>query len=56
MDTNNLKSFKERLEEIRKLAEQRIAEAKAQEDSKLAEELKKIENFRKLQEIRLIEK
>ena len=41
MDTNNLKSFKERLEEIRKLAEQRIAEAKAQEDSKLAEDLKK---------------
>lgn len=56
MNTNNLKSFKERLEEIRKLADQRIVEAKAQEDSKLAEELKRIENFRKLQEIRLTEK
>lgn len=51
MNTNNSKSFKERLEEICKLADKRIAEAKAQGDSKLAEELKKIENFRKLQEL-----
>jgi hypothetical protein len=51
MNTNNFKSFKERLEEIRKLAEQRIAEVKAREDSKLVEELKKNENFRKLQEL-----